>query len=515
MNTYEKEFLSYTPPELPQDLTNIPNRVSSTFTDKTVLITGGTGFVGKLIIENLLRKSPRVKRIYLLLRSKKEKEPKQRIEELFLSPLFDYLKKLHGNDVIEKVIPIHGDIGELYLGINENDYKILTNEVEIFYHVAATVRFDEPLKKTILLNTRGTKFTLELAKGMTNLKLFMYISTAYCHPNEKVLLEKAYSPPDDPHKMIKVIETLDEGSVDYTSKRILGDYPNGYAYSKCLAEHLIVEQIKAGLPCIICRPSIVVPIWNDPLPGWTDNLNGPLGLLTAAGKGILRSMYGNPNIWADFIPADIVVNGIQIFTWNYIENNDTERNIVNITSTDEIKITWGEIIDMGKHIAYSGLPMNNCVWYPGGSMTKCRVYHNIRVFFLQTIPAYFLDAIIYLSGNKPCLVKIQERINKGYEIFNFYVNNQWEFSSKMSRQIREKLNAREKFEYKFNLDGVDVRKYFKNSIMGARIYLLKEMPDTLPRARRHMKIMCFVHYTTQLLLFGLFLWFLMKLIKYN
>lgn len=129
--------------------------------------------------------------------------------------------------------------------------------------------------------------------------------------------------------------------------RILGHFPNGYSYSKCLAEHLVIEQMKAGLPCMICRPSIgqldgkqrvvrwswkmpiiffflyifsVIPIWTDPLPGWTDNLNGPMGLLTAAGKGVLCSMYGNPDSWADFIPVDLVVHGIQVSTWNYIDN---------------------------------------------------------------------------------------------------------------------------------------------------------------------------------------------------
>lgn len=81
------------------------------------------------------------------------------------------MKELRGNDIIDKVVPIHGDVREPYLGIGENDYKTLTNEVEIFYHVAASVRFDEPLKETIALNTRGTKYALELAKGMKNLKV--------------------------------------------------------------------------------------------------------------------------------------------------------------------------------------------------------------------------------------------------------------------------------------------------------------------------------------------------------
>lgn len=47
-------------------------------------------------------------------------------------------------------------------------------------------RFDELLKKAVLLNTRGTKLMLDLAKEMKNLVLFAHISTAYCHLGEKV-----------------------------------------------------------------------------------------------------------------------------------------------------------------------------------------------------------------------------------------------------------------------------------------------------------------------------------------
>lgn len=45
------------------------------------------------------------------------------------------------------------------------------------------------------------------------------------------------------------------------------------------------------LPVVVLRPSIVIPIYQDPIPGWTDNINGPTGLLIGAGKGVIRTMY--------------------------------------------------------------------------------------------------------------------------------------------------------------------------------------------------------------------------------
>ena len=69
------------------ELDSLPDRISSTFLDRTVFITGGSGFLGKVLLEKILRKCPEVKTIYLLLRMKKGKSPQQRIVDLFTSPV--------------------------------------------------------------------------------------------------------------------------------------------------------------------------------------------------------------------------------------------------------------------------------------------------------------------------------------------------------------------------------------------------------------------------------------------
>ncbi|XP_050438445.1 fatty acyl-CoA reductase 1 [Adelges cooleyi] len=510
MPTFEENFLNYKPPVLPESLSNLPDRVCKTYNNRTLFITGGSGFLGKVLIEKLLRKSPDIKRIYLLLRPKKGKDPKQRVEALFSSVLFDHLKELRGTDFIKKVFPISGDVSEPNLGISDEDRKILAEEVNIVFHAAATIRFDESLRKAVLLNTRGTKLALELAKEMKNLKCFVHVSTSYCHLDEKVLYEKAYPPPADPHKIIQSMELLDEAFVEVISKQILGSCPNTYAFTKCLSEHLVVEQIRAGLPCLIARPSIVIPIWKEPLPGWTDNINGPTGLLIGAGKGVIRTMYCFNQGYADYLPVDITVNGLLLLTWNYVENNDTDRSICHLTSSQEWRVTWQEIIDIGKDIVTNEVPLNGAVWYPGGSMKSNKIHHYLCVFFLHTIPAYFLDAIIYLSGNKPCLVRIQDRINKGFEVFEYYANNQWEFRNEHVHYMRKIMNAREKFEYKIDGADMNIRNYFRDCIMAARIYILKEMPETLPRARTHMKIMYYVDIIAKILMFSLLLWTVFK-----
>ena len=53
------------------------------YAGQSIFITGGTGFMGKLLIEKLLRSCPRIGFIYLLVRPKKGKDVHERIEELF------------------------------------------------------------------------------------------------------------------------------------------------------------------------------------------------------------------------------------------------------------------------------------------------------------------------------------------------------------------------------------------------------------------------------------------------
>lgn len=64
------------------------------------------------------------------------------------------------------------------------------------------------------------------------------------------------------------------------------------------------------------------------------------------------------------------------------------------------QVSWAEIIARGRKITEK-VPLNGVVWYPGGSMKKSRLVHNICVFLFHMIPAYLIDALIFLAGYKP------------------------------------------------------------------------------------------------------------------
>lgn len=53
--------------------------------------------------------------------------------------------------------------------MSETDRGILQDEVNIVFHVAATVRFDAPLREAVNINVRSTSDLLDIAKDMKHL----------------------------------------------------------------------------------------------------------------------------------------------------------------------------------------------------------------------------------------------------------------------------------------------------------------------------------------------------------
>ncbi|XP_019874561.2 putative fatty acyl-CoA reductase CG5065 isoform X4 [Aethina tumida] len=462
-----------------------PDRIAQLYADKVLFITGGTGFLGKVLVEKFLR-TTKVKRIYLLVRPKKGKDPNQRLrEDVFKNKLFDKVKKERGEDIINKVEAIPGDVSELELGLSQENRDLIHNEIEFMFHCAATIRFDEPLKKAVLLNTRGTKLMLELVKGCKKLVAFAHLSTAYCHLHERILYEKCYPPPADPEKVIRTCEWMSEEAIDIITPQILGSFPNSYAFTKALSEGLINQEMD-NLPIILLRPSIVIPVWKEPLPGWTDNINGPTGLLIGAGKGVIRTMWCNGDGYGDFLPVDIAVNAILLTTYDFVAFR--KRRIYNLTSSQEYQVSWEEMINIGREVINKRMPLNGVVWYPGGSMKKSKILHLICFYLFHIVPAIFIDALLFVLGYKPVLLRVQKRIAKGFEVFEYYANNQWDFNNDEARATRALLNPRERQIYKVDGEGMNYHDYFEDCTHCARLFLLNETDDTIPAAKRHMKV---------------------------
>ena len=140
------------------------------YNGKSVFITGGTGFLGKALVEKLLRSCSGIENIYLLIRSKKGKSVNERFDELTSSQIFDVLREKNPR-ALEKIILIEGDTSKIGLGISKENRQLLCDKVSVIFHSAATVRFIDTLKVAVNTNLKALDELLILAREVNDLKV--------------------------------------------------------------------------------------------------------------------------------------------------------------------------------------------------------------------------------------------------------------------------------------------------------------------------------------------------------
>ncbi|XP_075543404.1 fatty acyl-CoA reductase 1-like isoform X2 [Dermacentor variabilis] len=287
------------------------SEVSSIYQDRVVFITGGTGFIGQVLLEKLLRSCP-VKRIYLLVRSKRGVEAEARIEELFKCEVLQRLKRdIPG--ARSKVAAVRGDLALPYLGLSKTDMAIIIAEVSVVFHLAATVMFHDSLKRVVQLNVMGTRSMVDICRQMPNLCAFVHVSTAYISWGRREVQEMVYPAPIDAESLIEITESLGEKAVESMSDLQFGQ-PNNYALSKAVTESLLLDK-QRELPLAIVRPSIVTASWKEPLPGWIDNYKACTGIAVSISMGLLPSLLLSKDCVADLIPVDVVANTLICIAW--------------------------------------------------------------------------------------------------------------------------------------------------------------------------------------------------------
>jgi alcohol-forming fatty acyl-CoA reductase len=332
-----------------------------------------------------------------LLRPKRGKTIEERMQKLLNLPLFEPLRN-YNPKLLEKIVPIAGDVTKIGLGISNSDFMKL-ERVSIIFHSAASVRFDDTLKYAMMMNTRGTREIITFAKTLRDLKVLMYVSTTYSHPELKDVGEVIHEPYVDWKDSIKVCEKIDPEILDILTPKYTHFMPNTYTFTKSLAEQIIADH-QNDIPMVLFRPSIVISSMKEPFPGWIDNFNGPVGLLVGSGLGITRTMFCDPDNIADFTPVDICIKAMIISAYKRALDDRVVLPIYNCCTSNYRCATLGQIIDIGRLISYE-IPLDQGVWAPGGRLTSSRMLNYIKVLFVHFLPALLIDVLIKIRGLKP------------------------------------------------------------------------------------------------------------------
>jgi nucleoside-diphosphate-sugar epimerase len=304
---------------------------------KTVLLTGGTGFLGKVIVERLLRCAPEIGCIYLLIRTKREAAAPPvpaltRFEtEVLTSGAFDALARAHGDRwaafARDKIIPISGDVSEPRLGLEDGEYTVLTSRVDIIINGAASVVFDAPINDAFLHNTRSVQHVAEFARDCRNAVL-VHVSTAFVAGQQTGRILETALAPDILSGEIEAIEQIvasvaaeakagqwDQRAIrarlveaGMTRARSLG-WHDSYTYTKALGEMMLARH-RGDVPTTIVRPTIIESSLRDPAPGWLENLNVCDPLFVEFGRGRMPDFPVGLDTVYDMVPVDFVANAM-------------------------------------------------------------------------------------------------------------------------------------------------------------------------------------------------------------
>ncbi|XP_057456000.1 fatty acyl-CoA reductase 3-like [Lotus japonicus] len=343
--------------------------------DKTILVTGATGFLAKILLEKILRVQPNVKKLYLLLRAADAKSAAHRLHnEIIGKDLFRLSKENLGANfiplILEKCTLVPGDISLEDLGVEDSILKEeIYNQTDVIVNLAATTNFDERYDISLGLNTFGVKYVIDFAKKCTKLKVLVHVSTAYvCGEEEGLILERPYHlgeslngvpglDIDAEEKVVrdKLVELRQVGASEDEIKGVMKDlgisranfygWPNTYVFTKAMGE-MLVGQLKGNLSVVTVRPTIITSTFKEPFPGWAEGVRTIDSLAVAYGKGKLTCFLGDLKAVVDAIPADMVVNAILVAIVAHA-NGPSDNCIYNIGSSIRRPLRYGDLQDFG------------------------------------------------------------------------------------------------------------------------------------------------------------------------
>jgi len=457
-------------------------RVTEIFKDQSVFVTGFSGFLGKVLVEKLLF-STDVKTVYVLIRPLKGHKPHERLDKILESPIYDRIRTTDDR-ILRKLVPVAGDLMHENLGLNQEDIDVLSQNVSIVFHCAATVKFDEILRISVQMNLIGTRQLLALCHKMEKLISIVHASTAYANCDLSETEEKIYDPPIQPKQMISAVEWMDDEMLKSLTPKLLGKRPNTYTLTKALAETQLLEDAK-DLPIIVIRPSIIGAMWREPLPGWTDNVNGPTGIFAGVGKGVLTNMCGSTKSKADIIPVDIVSNMMIVASAHRAQTNYSEIPIMHCASGTLNPLKWEKVVNYLQKM-YLQYPLDECYRVPSTHFHESRKLFLLNFYLKHYIPAHIVDLAYRAVGKKPRFVRIYGKVWKMIETLHFFTTRGWNFNSQNLLNLWNQLDEEDKKIFNFDVRQINWDDYLFDYIMGVKVYLLKESIDNLPAARANL-----------------------------
>lgn len=492
----------------------------------------------QVLIEKLFYSCPDIKRVYVLIRPAKGRSSRERMVDMTARKPFNI--RLKQDFILKKLVSLDSDLVEPKLGLTQADIDMLANEVDIVFHVAASVKFDAPLEVNMLNNVKATQELLDLAITFKQLKCFIHVSTAYSNCQLNDIGELIYPMP--------IPEANGDPMEFKVTNEMIDDRPNTYTYTKAIAEN-IASRYARKINIVIVRPSIVMSSLREPAEGWIDTINGPVGLSVLGALGILQKIKVNSEVVFDLIPVDIVTNALVSIGWaatekkdefepsanlvidcnleqdNHNETSSATTNNLQATDRKENKTTCKDVSDAKVRVfnLTSG-DENPCSFYHYFSAGIEEVHRKpsmralrpllkipkqkgmnqtkywIHKIFSHLLFAYIIDTLLGLCGHKKIVIKAVNRMHYANEVFDYFTSHQWNFVTDNVKKLIQLQDKMDKHIFNCDVKTINWRRYSEIGWVGCRRFILKESDNTIEYARQRYKFVCLIYYLVKLFL---------------
>ncbi|KAK3148280.1 hypothetical protein QOZ80_3BG0293030 [Eleusine coracana subsp. coracana] len=493
---------------------------------KNFLITGGTGFLAKVLIEKILRTSPDVAKIYVLIKAKDSVAALKRLQnEVVDTELFKCLQEIHGKDydsfVARKLVPVVGDVRETNIGIAPELADQIADQVDVIINSAANTTFDERYDVAMDINTVGPFRIMSFAQRFRRLKLFLQVSTAYVNGQRQgLVLEKPFRMGDaiakefgsssgsSEHKSMLDIE--EEIKLAFHSKRHSDDsasfaqqmkdlgleraklhgWQDTYVFTKAMGE-MVINCMRGEIPVVTIRPSVIESTWRDPFPGWMEGNRMMDPVVLYYGKGQLTGFLADPDGVLDVVPADMVVNATLASMAKHGSSSSAGMHVYHVSSSTVNPLVFGDLSRFLFH-HFTRSPYSDAAGQPI-PVPPMRLFDSMEQFasYVETDALLRASSAAAASSSSSsssserrrllssqrarelCAKSVEQTIHLGsiYQPYTFYGGR---FDNANTEALFAAMSLAERARFHFDVRSVDWTDYITNvHIPGLRKHVMK------------------------------------------